>query len=79
MMILQPLFLKPVFKERIWGGTTLKTEFGYEIPTENTGECWAISAHSNGPSVIENGPFSGMGLDQLWREYPELFGNPEVL
>ena len=23
------------------------------------------------------GPFSGMGLDQLWREYPELFGNPE--
>ncbi|WP_042374304.1 mannose-6-phosphate isomerase, class I [Neobacillus jeddahensis] len=72
---MQPLFLQPVFKERIWGGTTLKEEFGYQIPTENTGECWAISAHPNGPSVIENGPFAGMSLDNLWREHPELFGN----
>nr|WP_308806344.1 mannose-6-phosphate isomerase, class I [Neobacillus niacini] len=76
-MLLQPLFLKPVFKERIWGGTALKTEFGYDIPTENTGECWAISAHPNGPSVTENGPYAGMGLDQLWKEHPELFGNPK--
>lgn len=74
---MQPLFLKPVFKERIWGGTALQKEFGYEIPTENTGECWAISAHPNGPSVIENGPFMGMALNDLWRKHPELFGNPE--
>ena len=74
---MQPLFLKPVFKERIWGGTTLHTEFGYEIPTDQTGECWAISAHSNGPSVVENGPYAGKSLDVLWREQPELFGNPE--
>jgi len=73
--MLQPLFLKPVFKERIWGGTALKQEFGYNIPSENTGECWAISAHPNGPSVIENGPFTGKTLDNLWREHPELFGN----
>jgi mannose-6-phosphate isomerase len=65
-----------VFKERIWGGNTLRSEFGYDIPTENTGECWAISAHPNGPSVIENGPYAGMGLDQLYSEHPELFGNP---
>jgi mannose-6-phosphate isomerase len=74
---MQPLFLKPVFKERIWGGTTLKTEFGYEIPSEQTGECWAISAHPNGPSVVENGPFTGVTLDQLWSEHPEVFGNPQ--
>lgn len=73
---MQPLFLQPVFKERIWGGTALKEEFGYAIPTEHTGECWAISAHPNGPSVIENGPFAGMTLDNLWKEHPELFGNP---
>lgn len=76
-MILQPLFLKPVFKERIWGGTALKDDFGYRIPSEQTGECWAISAHPNGPSVIENGPYAGMALDTLWREHPELFGNPK--
>jgi mannose-6-phosphate isomerase len=74
---MQPLFLKPVFKERIWGGTALRNEFGYEIPSDKTGECWAISAHPNGPSVIENGPYAGMTLDKLWREHPELFGNPK--
>lgn len=72
---MQPLFLQPVFKERIWGGTTLNDAFGYDIPTEHTGECWAISAHPNGPSIIENGPYAGMTLDNLYREYPDLFGN----
>lgn len=71
----QPLFLKPVFKERIWGGTALETQFGYNIPSNQTGECWAISAHPNGPSIIENGPFAGMSLDELWKKQPELFGN----
>jgi mannose-6-phosphate isomerase len=74
---MQPLFLKPVFKERIWGGQALQTEFGYDLPSEHTGECWAISAHPNGPSVIENGPYAGLGLDQLWKEHPEFFGNPK--
>ncbi|MEC1524511.1 mannose-6-phosphate isomerase, class I [Neobacillus niacini] len=74
--MLQPLFLKPVFKERIWGGTALLNQFGYEIPTELTGECWAISAHPNGPSVIENGPYTGITLDELWKKQPQLFGNP---
>lgn len=74
---MQPLFLQPVFKERIWGGTALATQFGYDIPTEQTGECWAISAHPNGPSVIENGPYAGISLDELWKKQPELFGNPK--
>ncbi len=29
-----PLFLEPVFKERIWGGTALRDTFGYAIPSE---------------------------------------------
>ncbi|WP_306298998.1 mannose-6-phosphate isomerase, class I [Bacillus sp. OV166] len=75
--MVQPLFLRPVFKERIWGGTALQTEFWYEIPNNQTGECWAISAHPNGPSIIENGPYAGMSLDLLWGKHPELFGNPK--
>lgn len=73
---MQPLFLQPVFKERIWGGTELRETFGYDIPSERTGECWAISAHPHGPSVVKNGPFAGKTLDKLWKEQPELFGNP---
>ncbi|MCP3740013.1 mannose-6-phosphate isomerase, class I [Rossellomorea sp. BNER] len=71
----QPLFLEPVFKERIWGGTALSEEFGYEIPSKQTGECWAISAHPNGPSIVKEGPFAGKSLIQLWDEQRELFGN----
>lgn len=74
---MQPLFLNPVFKERIWGGAVLRSVFEYDIPSDKTGECWAISAHSNGPSVIENGPFTGKTLDVLWKDHPELFGNPK--
>lgn len=72
-----PLFLKPVFQERIWGGTTLKDEFGYEIPSDKTGECWAISAHPNGPSEVENGPLAGKTLIDIWNDHRELFGNQE--
>ncbi len=76
MLMKQPLFLDPVFKERIWGGTALKTQFGYEIPSDQVGECWAISAHPNGPSIVKNGPYAGKTLIELWEEEPALFGNP---
>jgi mannose-6-phosphate isomerase len=75
-IMMQPLFLQPVFKERIWGGTTLK-DFGYQLPSDKTGECWGISAHPNGQSEVENGSFKGKTLHTLWIENPELFGNPE--
>lgn len=72
-----PLFLAPVMHEKIWGGKRLKEVFGYDIPSDHTGECWAISAHPNGVSVIENGQYKGVGLDRLYKEHPELFGNPK--
>ncbi|TWT03604.1 mannose-6-phosphate isomerase, class I [Planomicrobium sp. CPCC 101079] len=71
----QPIFLSPVFQERIWGGTKLRTEFDYEIESDITGECWAVSAHPNGPSVVNSGPYKGKTLIQLWDESPDLFGN----
>ncbi|MHC5268475.1 mannose-6-phosphate isomerase, class I [Enterococcus sp. LJL98] len=73
---MQPLFMQPVFQEKIWGGSRLRTVFGYEIPNDKIGEDWAISAHPNGVSVIENGPYKGETLDQLWANHKELFGNP---
>ncbi|PEP80211.1 mannose-6-phosphate isomerase, class I [Bacillus toyonensis] len=72
----EPLFFAPIFKERIWGGTKL-TSFGYEIPSEQTGECWAFAAHQNGQSVVKNGKYKGLSLGQLWSNHRELFGNIE--
>lgn len=71
------LFLEPVFKPMIWGGNNLHTEFGYNIPSDNTGECWAISAHPNGDCKIKNGTYKGLSLSTLWENKPYLFGNPK--
>ncbi|GAA0091502.1 mannose-6-phosphate isomerase, class I [Paraclostridium bifermentans] len=72
---MEPLFLKPLFMYRIWGGTALRDKFNYEIPSENTGECWAISSHENGDCEVTNGKFKGMTLSNLWSNHKELFGN----
>ena len=71
------LFLEPVFKQMIWGGSRLKEQFGYDIPGEDTGECWAISAHPNGDCAVREGIYRGKTLSQLWASHPELFGNPQ--
>ncbi|MBA4601112.1 mannose-6-phosphate isomerase, class I [Thermoactinomyces sp. AMNI-1] len=72
---MEPLFLQPVFKERIWGGTALRETFGYQIPSARTGECWAISAHPNGQNLVKNGQYRGKTLAELWENHQELFGH----
>ncbi|MDN6639462.1 MAG: mannose-6-phosphate isomerase, class I [Tetragenococcus sp.] len=74
---MQPLFMEPVFQEKIWGGNSLHTVFNFDLPSEKVGEDWAISAHPHGISTIQNGPFKGQKLDQLWQDHQELFGNQE--
>lgn len=73
----QIIFLNPVFKQMLWGGNRLRSGFGYEIPGDDTGECWAVSAHPNGDCIVRDGIFKGKTLSELWKERPELFGNPE--
>ncbi|WP_249028772.1 type I phosphomannose isomerase catalytic subunit [Tannockella kyphosi] len=71
------LWMDPVFKEMIWGGSKLKEVYGYNIPSDKTGECWALSAHKNGDCVISEGEFVGKKLSELWNDHRELFGNLE--
>lgn len=71
----EPLFLQSVMHEKIWGGSKLRDEFGYEIPSDKVGEYWAISAHPNGVSTVKNGRFAGQKLDTLYAGHRELFGN----
>lgn len=69
------IHLSPVFKQMIWGGNRLRTDFGYQIPGDNTGECWAISAHPNGDCIVKGGSYDGSFLSELWHKHRELFGN----
>lgn len=73
MLYNEPIFLEPVYKERIWGGQKLKTAYDYDIPFDKTGEAWVVSAHSHGSSVIRNGPLRGKSLADAWESHGELF------
>lgn len=69
------LFLNPVFKQMIWGGERLGTDWPYQIPGPGTGECWAVSAHPKGDCTVKGGIYAGRTLSRLWEEEPMLFGN----
>lgn len=49
--------------------------FNYDLPSQATGECWGISAHKNGPSIVKSGKYKGLTLKQLWDEHRGLFEN----
>ena len=59
---------------RIWAEVTSDI-FGYDIPGDNTGECWAISAHPHGDCTLKNTEYKGKTLSWLWENHRELFGN----
>lgn len=69
------IFLEPVFKEVVWGGTRLREEFGYPVEGDHVGECWGISGHPNGDCTIVGGVYDGMKLSELYVAHPEVFGN----
>jgi mannose-6-phosphate isomerase len=77
---MEPMLLKPVGKDNLWGGRRLKTEFYKNIPTDPLAETWECSAHPDGPSTIVNGEFAGRTLDEVLKFHPEFLGtkvNPQ--
>jgi mannose-6-phosphate isomerase len=68
------LIFKPIFKERIWGGQSLK-DFGFEIPEGSIGECWGISGHPHGMTEVSEGPYKGRNLLELYTHYPQWFND----
>ena len=69
------LRMAPIFQSKIWGGQRLSTVFDYPIPSDHTGECWAISGHPGGDCAVVGGEFDGKTVAWLWKNKPELFGN----
>jgi mannose-6-phosphate isomerase len=48
-----PLRLVPAFKDYLWGGTKLLTEFGKKCSYDTLAESWELSCHPDGLSKIE--------------------------
>jgi mannose-6-phosphate isomerase len=66
-----PLQFYPIFKERIWGGTKLKTVLNKSIVSEITGESWELSTVEGDVSIVSNGDLKGNSLNDLINTDPE--------
>ncbi len=66
---LYPLKFAPILKERIWGGTRLKTVLGKNAKMDHCGESWELSGVQGDISVVGNGFLKGNNLQELVEIY----------
>ncbi|RIK38514.1 MAG: mannose-6-phosphate isomerase [Chloroflexi bacterium] len=63
-----PLTFTPIFKDYPWGGRNLGEKLGRRIPDGAVAESWEIAAHSNGSSIVNNGPLAGKSLAEVQQQ-----------
>ena len=74
--MLYPLKFSPILKDKIWGGTKLKTLFNKPAETLKLGESWELSGYEGDESVVINGYLAGNNLRELIEIYMgELIGD----
>lgn len=67
---LYPLKFKPVFHQKIWGGSKIRTSLGLDYtPLPNCGEAWILSGVEENQSLVENGFLAGNKLNELVEIY----------
>lgn len=70
MNTLYPLKFKPLFVEKIWGGTKLNTALGMKLkPQSAVGEAWMLSGVPGSPTKVSNGFLKGNELNELLEVY----------
>lgn len=62
--------IRPVFKERIWGGNKIKSYFQGNTDIDPVGEMWNVSALPSGDCAI---PSLNTTLSQLYSDCPDWF------
>lgn len=68
--IQHPLVFEPVLSRRRWGGRKLGERLGKPIgPEDDYAESWEVADHSDGQSVVLDGPFQGSSLSKLLEEF----------
>ncbi|MCR5846584.1 MAG: class I mannose-6-phosphate isomerase [Lachnospiraceae bacterium] len=70
----EPMILRPAYKDYLWGGDRLKSEFNKETDISPLAESWECSVHPSGESIIANGDFSGMSLKEVLEKHPDFMG-----
>lgn len=76
MKLTHPLFLKPIYRDYIWGGTRIPRRFNRALPPGCYAEAWEVADRPEGQSVVESGPYAGRTLHELVKECgPTLLGD----
>ena len=65
-----PIKFKPIFKEKIWGGTKLKKYLNKQVKG-NIGESWELSGVDENVSIVQNGTLKGKDLNSLIIDFKE--------
>jgi mannose-6-phosphate isomerase len=63
-MSLAPIKLNPAYKDYLWGGDKLKTNFGKNTDLSPLAESWELSAHKDGESRVLGGEYDGYTLSK---------------
>ena len=56
--------LRPAFKDYLWGGTRLRSDYNMKCDYDKIAEAWLLSAHPDGPSAVATGKHTGLLFDQ---------------
>ena len=59
---------EPLLKQTLWGGSKIIPFKHRDAQLENVGESWEISGVSGNETIVANGQYKGMSLNQLVRE-----------
>lgn len=59
------LKLQPAFKDYLWGGNRLRTDFGFKSDLEKLAEGWMLSCHKDGENTVLNGKYKGKTLSEV--------------
>ena len=69
-----PLLLAPAFKDYLWGGERLKTEYHKQTDLSPLAESWELSCHPDGNSRVKNGRYAGQTLADVLARHPSYIG-----
>ena len=73
----EPVTFEAIYKERVWGGRALETNFDRQLPAAKTpfGEAWEVVDRPDDRGRVATGVHAGRTLHELWVEQrEELFG-----
>ena len=75
---MEPITFNPLYMERVWGGRALERVYQRTLPdpAKPFGESWEIVDRAQEQSLVDQGPWSGSSLHELWTDHREqIFGS----